>query len=128
MSRDIGGPKPSNEVAARGKGGASQKTSTERQHPPDTTPADGKTSGNVPRLAFLIDGAPEAERIARLREMRVVVALLCGWGSPAKRAIDQALAGGSDAAALTEIDRLPALRRRRILATFGALLPKGRGR
>jgi hypothetical protein len=73
------------------------------------------------RLSFLLAGASDVERVARLREMRVVVALLCGWSSPAKRAVDQALAGGSCAAALAEIDALPALRRRKVLAVIGAL-------
>jgi hypothetical protein len=80
----------------------------------------------APRLAFLLDGASDVEVIARLREMRVVVALLAGWDSEAKRAIDTALAGGSAAVAIEAIDRLPALRRRRVLAVIGALMKGGR--
>jgi hypothetical protein len=79
-----------------------------------------------PRLGFLFADASDVERIARLREMRVVVALLCGWGSPAKLAFYQALSGGSCAAALDELDRLPALKRRKVLACYAALMKGGR--
>jgi serine/threonine protein kinase HipA of HipAB toxin-antitoxin module len=57
--------------------------------------------------------------------MRVVVALIVGWDSPAKLAIDRALEGASAAVALAEIDRLPALRRRKVLACIGALSKAG---
>jgi hypothetical protein len=79
------------------------------------------------RLYFLLADASDVEMAARLREWRVVCALLVGWDSEAKRAIDRALAGGDGAVAIDAIDRLPRLKRRRVLAVIGALL-KGAGR
>jgi hypothetical protein len=74
------------------------------------------------RLCFLLDGIDEAEQIARLRELRVLVAVYCGWDHPAKAALDQAISSnGSYEIALEAIDQLPALRRRRLLASYGAL-------
>jgi hypothetical protein len=75
----------------------------------------------APRLGFLLADADALETTARLREWRAVTALICGWNSEVKRALDQAIEGGSSAVALSAIDRLPALRRRRVLATIAAL-------
>ena len=81
----------------------------------------------APRLSFLLDGASDVERLCRMREWRAVTALICGWNSEVKRALDQAIEGGSSAVAvLSEIDALPALKRRRVLATIGALMRGGR--
>jgi hypothetical protein len=80
-------------------------------------------------LSFLLDGADAHERLARLREMRAVTAMICGWQHPVKRALDEAINGSGSAVAiaLAEIDALPALRRRRVLAVIAAL-GKGGGR
>jgi hypothetical protein len=57
------------------------------------------------------------------RELRALSLLLCGAGHPLTVACGAAI---SDPAmtvrALAELDALPALRRRRVLVTFGALL------
>jgi hypothetical protein len=74
-------------------------------------------------LAFLLNGRDDAERLAQLRELRVVLALYCGWSSPAKLAADRALCSGAYEGVLEEIDRLPSRLRRRVLASFGALTP-----
>jgi hypothetical protein len=71
-------------------------------------------------LAFLLDARDETERLVRLRELRVVLALYCGWNSPAKLAADRALCSCAYDAVLEEIDRLPNRLRRRVLASFGA--------
>lgn len=72
-------------------------------------------------LAFLIDTA-EPERTARLRELRSLALLLIGRDHPATVALSAAVADPAAAgAALAAIDRLPALRRRRLLCTFAAL-------
>jgi hypothetical protein len=34
------------------------------------------------RLSFLLADASDVEKVARLREMRVIIGLLCGWGHP----------------------------------------------
>jgi dihydroneopterin aldolase len=73
-------------------------------------------------LGFLFDGIDEVERRARLRELRVLVAVYCGWDHPAKAALDQAISSNASyEIALEAIDQLPALRRRRLLATYAAL-------
>jgi hypothetical protein len=68
------------------------------------------------------DDIGEAERLARLREMRVLAYLLAPK-SPLVVALKAAETGDQAAldAALAELDRLPALARRRILATYAAL-------
>jgi hypothetical protein len=72
-------------------------------------------------LAFLID-TPEPERAARLRELRALAVVLLGPAHPATRSLAAAVTDPDAApAALAEIDRLSALPRRRLLATFGAL-------
>jgi hypothetical protein len=68
------------------------------------------------------DDIGEAERLARLREMRVLAYLLAPK-SPLVAALKAAETGDQAAldAALAELNRLPALARRRILATYAAL-------
>jgi hypothetical protein len=78
--------------------------------------------GLANNLGFLFSGCDAAERIARLREMRALIAIYCGWNSPAKLAIDRALNSGEPIAeTLSEINSLPALTRRRLLSSYGAL-------
>jgi hypothetical protein len=80
----------------------------------------------VSDLGFLLAGCDGPERIARLRELRVLVSLYCGWDHPTKLAFDQAVAEPASMAlaetALTMIDCLPALIRRRLLSSYGALM------
>src|SRR5262245_32454741 len=74
-------------------------------------------------LGFLLD-CPEAERVMRLRELRSLAAVYVGWSSPLKQRLDQASVFPNDIrinAALTELDRLPARLRRRLLSAFGEL-------
>jgi hypothetical protein len=68
------------------------------------------------------DDIPADERKARCREMRALAHLLAP-NSPLVTALTAADAGDQTAldTALAEIDRLPALTRRRLLATYAAL-------
>jgi hypothetical protein len=68
------------------------------------------------------DDIPADERKARLRELRALTYLLAPQ-SPLVVALKAAETGDQAAldAALAELDRLPALARRRILATYAAL-------
>jgi hypothetical protein len=76
------------------------------------------------RLAFLLDGVPEAERIARCRELRALALVYCGLAHPATEALGAAIGDPAMIGrALAELDAIPALRRRRLLASYGALLP-----
>jgi hypothetical protein len=88
--------------------------------------ADVGVRVNTPhRLSFLLDGASDAEQAARLREWRVVCALICGWDSAPKIAIERALAGSPAAVAIEAIDKLPSRQRRRVLACVCALMRGG---
>jgi hypothetical protein len=64
-----------------------------------------------------------AERLADLRALRALTFTLCGPRHPLIRALHAAETGDADtlAAALREIDALPALPRRRLLSSFAAL-------
>jgi hypothetical protein len=76
------------------------------------------------RLAFLLDGVPEAERLARCRELRALSLVYLGLRHPATVALGAAIADPRMTdRALSELDAIPALRRRRLLASYGALLP-----
>jgi hypothetical protein len=97
-----------------------------KKPPPDDQP-------DMTDLAFLLTSLDKEEQIARLRELRALVAVYCGWDHPAKRAFDAAVQspdpvrGPSDelcSAALAEISKLPALTRRRLLSSYGALNTK----
>jgi hypothetical protein len=74
-------------------------------------------------LAFLLDGVPEAERMARCRELRALSLVYLGPRHPVTIALAAAVADpAATDRALTVLDALPALRRRRLLASYGALL------
>jgi hypothetical protein len=74
-------------------------------------------------LSFLFDGISDAERDARLRETRMAGLLLFGAKHPLSRAFAAAIADPTViAAALAEIDVLPALPRRRLLAVVARVL------
>jgi hypothetical protein len=73
-----------------------------------------------PLMFLLKDGPIEVE--ARLCEPRITVGLMCGWNSPARIALDNALLDPTQAAAaLAEVNRLPVLLRRRVLAVLAAV-------
>ncbi|HJU20602.1 MAG TPA: hypothetical protein VJ770_29485 [Stellaceae bacterium] len=76
-----------------------------------------------------IPGIDPAERMAATRELRVLSHLLCGPGHPLTAALAAAV---TDPAALdravAELYRLPALTRRRLLATAAALWRPARSR
>jgi hypothetical protein len=72
-------------------------------------------------LGFLLVG-PEAEIVPRLRELRALALLLCGARHPLTGALAAAVADPAVAdAALAEISRLPAVPRRRLLASYARL-------
>jgi hypothetical protein len=76
-------------------------------------------------LAFLLSDCSDTERAARCRELRALALVYCGSAHPATTALGAAI---SDPAAtdraLTVLDALPALRRRRLLASYGALMTR----
>jgi hypothetical protein len=74
-------------------------------------------------LAFLLAGASESERLTRMRELRVLIRLVCGPDHPVTIIFDFAIKGKIDTdRALSAPDLLPARQRRDILCTFGALI------
>ena len=79
------------------------------------------------RLAFLLDGICEAERMARCRELRALALVYCGLAHPATEALGAAITDPAmTGRALIAIDAIPALRRRRLLASYGALMARTR--
>ena len=75
------------------------------------------------RLDFLVTDIDEGERNARLRELRALAVVYLGTQHPVTRSIAEAIADPTAVeAALTSLDSVPALRRRRLLAAFGALV------
>jgi hypothetical protein len=74
------------------------------------------------RLDFLLAG-DFFERAARLRELRALALLLLGQPHPATCALAAAVADPALAAsALEALTSLPALPKRRLLASFGVLM------
>ena len=72
-------------------------------------------------LGFLLTVA-EPERRCRLRELRALATLLLGPAHRQPRSLPAAVTDPTAApAALAALDHLPALPRRRLLATFGSL-------
>jgi hypothetical protein len=83
-----------------------------------------QSDATVANLGRLFRGIAESERDARLREMRAVAMLLCGAKHPLTRALERAIIDPGEAdGAIAELATLPALQRRRVLATIAALLP-----
>ena len=77
-----------------------------------------------PRLGFLLADADECEREARIRELRLLAVVYFGPDHAITSAFSAAL--GDPAAidkALELLHQAPALRRRRLLATYGTLMP-----
>ena len=70
-------------------------------------------------------GIAEAERITRCRELRALALVYLGPEHRLTVELGNAIAdAGALAAARAELCALPALRRRRLLATYAALLPR----
>jgi hypothetical protein len=83
-------------------------------------------SAGAPPLAFLIADASESEREARFRELRALSLVYFGREHPITAALGEAIADpGATNRALGLLDAAPALRRRRLLAAYGALLSSG---
>jgi hypothetical protein len=83
-----------------------------------STPAQ-QSAANLARLFQIA----EPERTARLRELRLATLLLCGGEHPATRALGAAVADPAALdGALLELTTIPALRRRRILATIARVI------
>jgi hypothetical protein len=77
-------------------------------------------------LDFLFNDLDPVERAARLRTLQALVAVYCGFDHPAKRALDAVVFDGAAVTeALTVVNRLPSLVRRRLLSSYGALTMKG---
>jgi hypothetical protein len=126
MRPDIRGRPPRSEAGASCKGAASQNTtSRQEQRAADSTPTADAASPKI-RLAFLLADADALERIAGLRELRALSLLLCGAAHPATIALSKAISDPTPAdRALAEVDILPALRRRRLLAAYCAIMRRG---
>ena len=74
-------------------------------------------------------GVPEVERIAELRALGAISALLLGSRHPIVAALRQAeVVPESAGVALEQIEQLPASKRRRLLATFSAVCWPDRAR
>jgi hypothetical protein len=77
------------------------------------------------RLVFLLDSIPEAERTARCRELRASALVYLGLRHPVTAALGEAIGDPSMVdRALAELGAVPALRRRRLLCAYGALIAK----
>jgi hypothetical protein len=77
------------------------------------------------RLAFLLDGVPEVERMARCRELRALSLVHLGLHHPVTMALAAAVTDpAATDRALAELGAIPALRRRRLLANYGALMTR----
>jgi hypothetical protein len=75
------------------------------------------------RLAFLLDGVSEAERMARCRELRALSLVYLGLRHPVTVALGVAVVDPTATdRALAELGAIPALRRGRLLASYGALM------
>ena len=73
-------------------------------------------------LDFILADADDRETELRVRELRAIAALVTGWQSDAKRALDEAVVDHTKALeALRVIDALPTIPRRRVLAAYGSL-------
>jgi hypothetical protein len=79
-------------------------------------------AGDKSPLSFLLEDADPVEQQARLRELRVLAALILNWNHPLVAELDAAI---SDPVAvdqaLAALACSPAKCKRRILASFGAL-------
>jgi hypothetical protein len=78
-------------------------------------------------LAFLLSECSDAERAARCRELRALSLVYLGLDHPVTMALAAAVTDpAATYRALTEINAIPALRRRGLLASYGALMARTR--
>jgi hypothetical protein len=76
-------------------------------------------------LGFLLSGCSSSEHAARLRELRALALVYLGLRHPVTAALSEAIGDPSMVdRALTELGMVPALRRRRLLCTYAALIGK----
>jgi hypothetical protein len=76
-------------------------------------------------LGFLVSGCSPSEHAARLRELRALSLVYLGLRHPVTVALGEAIGDPSMFdRALAELDAVPALRRRRLLCAYGALMVK----
>jgi hypothetical protein len=76
-------------------------------------------------FGFLLQGVSEGERVARCRELRALALVHVGASHPLTVALGEAVADpDANERALAELGRLPAPRRRKLLAAYMALLPR----
>jgi hypothetical protein len=81
---------------------------------------------NAPRFGYLVDGVDEAERQTRFRVLQALALGICGPRAPLTASFGKAINDPAAAeTALALLVALPALRRRRLLASFSTLLPPG---
>jgi hypothetical protein len=74
-------------------------------------------------LDFLVADISEMERAARCRELGALALVYLGRADPATTALTAAIADPAvTQRALALLDGLPALRRRRLLSAYGALM------
>jgi hypothetical protein len=74
-------------------------------------------------LDFLVADISEMERAARCRELGALAPVYLGRADPATTALTAAIADPAvTQRALALLDGLPALRRRRLLSAYGALM------
>jgi hypothetical protein len=78
-------------------------------------------------LSFLVSDCSDTERTARCRELRALSLVYLGPHHPVTIALAAAVTDpAATDRALTVLDALPALRRRRLLASYGALMTRTR--
>ncbi|HEX3410640.1 MAG TPA: hypothetical protein VHT00_02885 [Stellaceae bacterium] len=76
-------------------------------------------------LGFLLSGCLPAEQAARLRELRALALVYLGLRHPVTAALGEAIGDPSMVdRALAELGAVPALRRRRLLCAYAALIVK----
>jgi hypothetical protein len=81
----------------------------------------------APALSFLLANTDENERRARIRELRAIGLLYCGRWHPLTSALSEAVSdAGAVDRALSLLSAEPALRRRKLLSAYMALLPGSR--
>jgi hypothetical protein len=78
-------------------------------------------------LAFLLSDCSNTERAARCRELRALSLVYLGLRHPVTIALAEAIVDPSATdRALSEINTIPALRRRRLLASYAVLMTRTR--
>jgi hypothetical protein len=75
-------------------------------------------------LGFLLLNLPEPERAARCRELRALALVYLGLTHPVTKALSEAVTDAEVTdRAIAELSSIPALRKRRLLSAYAALMP-----